>query len=187
MTDEEALKVWRETRNAYARVIQAAFAEREAANPWRTAVIDELCVCHIYNDAHDADPQKAMRDAIAWNVKMALDPAVSEDLCKLLQEREAAKDAEIAALQAEVAELVKEKAAYDKAINLAYTVGYLQGKADSGKTTTLPGGLLETVGTEPPPGCHCGEVCMAPKVMGRQMPCRRRPEILNKHGASNVE
>ena len=66
-----------------------------------------------------------------------------------------------------------ERSAYDKAIRLGYETGYLQGKTDEGKKTFHPGGLLQTVGSEIPPGCHCGEVCAAPVVMGRQMPCRR--------------
>jgi len=67
---------------------------------------------------------------------------------------------------------------YMRAIRLAYKAGYLQGKADEGRTTLLPGGLLETVTTELPPGCHCSKVCMAPRVMGRQMPCRRTPPLM---------
>lgn len=36
-------------------------------------------------------------------------------------------------------------------------------------------GLLQPAGSKPPPGCHCPPGrCGAPRIMGRQMPCRRQ-------------
>lgn len=44
---------------------------------FREAVIDELVVAHIYTKEHDGDPRKAIKDAIDWNVEVALDWRVS--------------------------------------------------------------------------------------------------------------
>jgi len=47
------------------------------SNPWKDAVAEALANSHIYNEAHDSDPRKAVRDLIACEVDTALDPAVS--------------------------------------------------------------------------------------------------------------
>lgn len=66
-----------------------------AAEEWREAVLNELIVAHIYTREHDANPRKAVQDAITWNCQVALDPAVSSDARALIaQERERAERAE---------------------------------------------------------------------------------------------
>jgi hypothetical protein len=76
-------------------------AERDAAVAFRNTVIDECVVCHIYTAAHETDPKKALLDAIMWNQKVALDPAVSEDARALIAEgKRRATAAIVADLQA---------------------------------------------------------------------------------------
>lgn len=48
-------------------------------NHWQQAVVDELVVLHLLNDSNAHDPKKAIADVIAWNTKIALDPAVSKE------------------------------------------------------------------------------------------------------------
>lgn len=52
---------------------------------WKEAVISELVICHILNESHGADPRKALKDAIDWNVQIALDPQVSSDAQDLIE------------------------------------------------------------------------------------------------------
>jgi hypothetical protein len=59
-------------------------ALRQAIDAWRGPVIDELVSCGIYAAGHDSDPRKAIKDAIAWNVAVALDPAVSAQALELV-------------------------------------------------------------------------------------------------------
>lgn len=47
--------------------------------------------------------------------------------------------------------------------------------AEGEARATSPGSLLRQPTASAPPGCHCGTVCMAPVIMGRQQPCRRAP------------
>lgn len=65
-------------------------------DPWKDAVIDELVIAHIYRAEHDSDPRKAVRDAIQWNVYVALDPRVSSEAQALIDRgrEEAQADAE---------------------------------------------------------------------------------------------
>lgn len=63
-----------------------ALSSLTARDEWKGAVIDELMVCHAYHAEHDNNPRKALKDAIHWNVQIALDPAVSEDAQKLRDE-----------------------------------------------------------------------------------------------------
>jgi hypothetical protein len=56
---------------------EAHCAKLLAANPWKQAVIDELVTCHILNQAHESAPRQALKDAIAWNVDIALCPDIS--------------------------------------------------------------------------------------------------------------
>lgn len=50
---------------------------------FREAVIDELVAAHIYTREHDSDPKKAIKDAIDWNVEVALDASVSNSAAAL--------------------------------------------------------------------------------------------------------
>ena len=70
--------------SAFADHRQAALIE--GVKPWKDAVLDELITCCILTDAHEADPRKALRDAIQWNVEAALDPRISEQAQALLIE-----------------------------------------------------------------------------------------------------
>lgn len=56
----------------------------EARNPWRDAVTDALVAGGIYSAEHDANPRKAVADLIAWEIEIALDPAVSERAAALV-------------------------------------------------------------------------------------------------------
>jgi hypothetical protein len=62
----------------------AAAVECEANNPWKAEVIDQLVVAHIYSASHETNPRKALKDAIAWNCAVALDPAVSVEAAKIV-------------------------------------------------------------------------------------------------------
>lgn len=63
----------------------AAFAAA-LDGPWKEAVISELVVAHIYQSKHDKDPRRAIQDAISWNTDIALDPQVSSDAQKLIDQ-----------------------------------------------------------------------------------------------------
>lgn len=62
---------------------EAAAIEDEAQNPWKRVIIEELIVDHTLMKEHVNNPKKALGEIIRWNQKVALDPAVSEDACKL--------------------------------------------------------------------------------------------------------
>lgn len=49
------------------------------ANPWQDAVVEALVVDCIYNESHDKDPDKAVRDLCHWEAVMALDPKISSE------------------------------------------------------------------------------------------------------------
>lgn len=68
----------------FARRLCAELLRDARYNPWKSAVIDELVICGTYSNEHDADPQKAIKDAISWNVQIALDPQVSSDAQALI-------------------------------------------------------------------------------------------------------
>ena len=68
----------------------AAFAAA-LDGPWKEAVINELVVAHIYQSKHDKDPRRALQDAISWNTDVALDPLVSKDAQKLIDQGAAAE------------------------------------------------------------------------------------------------
>lgn len=57
----------------------------EKDTEWKNAVIDELVTCGIYSSEHDTNPRKAIADAIAWNVEVALDPKVSLEAKALIE------------------------------------------------------------------------------------------------------
>jgi len=54
-------------------------------NPWRDALIDALVVNFILSPENENDPRKAIQDLIAWEQKLALDPAVSQDAADLIE------------------------------------------------------------------------------------------------------
>ena len=68
----------------------AAFAAA-LDTPWKEAVINELVVAHIYQAKHDNNPRQALQDAISWNTDIALDPRVSKDAKKLIDQAVAAE------------------------------------------------------------------------------------------------
>lgn len=100
-----------------------AFAKLVASiseGKWKQAVIDELVCCHIYNSSHEDDPRKAIKDAIAWSVDVALDPQVSSDAQALIdKEREAC------------AEICDKSAAYQKKYLNTHAQGVAEGCAIS--------------------------------------------------------
>lgn len=71
-------------RDGYSKIIKMREEELAAAQEWKDRVIDELIVAHIYTKEHDANPCKAIQDAITWNCQVALDPAVSSDARALI-------------------------------------------------------------------------------------------------------
>ena len=68
----------------------AAFAAA-LDGPWKQAVIDQLVIGHIYQAKHDNSPRQAIQDAISWNTDIALDPLVSKDAQKLIDQGAAAE------------------------------------------------------------------------------------------------
>lgn len=62
---------------------------KAADKPWYDALINELIVLHLYTAEHEKDPRKALADAIEWNVKIALDPAVSQAARDLVSQAKA--------------------------------------------------------------------------------------------------
>jgi hypothetical protein len=66
----------------FARQLETELAE---ATAWKNTVIDDLVCCHIYREEHDNDPKKAFKDAINWNVFVALDPVVSKEASDLVR------------------------------------------------------------------------------------------------------
>ena len=70
---------------ADARVLREAnHALALELHKWREAVINELVTAHIYTSEHDANPRKAVQDAITWNCQVATDPLVSSDAAGLV-------------------------------------------------------------------------------------------------------
>ncbi len=68
----------------------AAFAAA-LDGPWKQAVIDQLVIGHIYQPKHVNNPRQALQDAISWNTDIALDPQVSSDAQKLIDQGAAAE------------------------------------------------------------------------------------------------
>lgn len=50
---------------------------------WKDVVIEELITCGIYTNEHESNPEKAVKDLIACEIAMALDPLVSREARKL--------------------------------------------------------------------------------------------------------
>ncbi len=57
--------------------------EQQAADKWKQAVIDKLVVNFILTAEHETNPEKALNDLLAWEMKCALDPAISGEAAKL--------------------------------------------------------------------------------------------------------
>lgn len=66
------------------RATRKAPADKQKAPvDFKQYLIDQLVTCGIYRRVHENDPVKALNDLILWNVRVALDPAVSADAIKL--------------------------------------------------------------------------------------------------------
>jgi hypothetical protein len=50
---------------------------------WKDAIIDATIVDWIFTKEHETNPRKAVNDLLAWQVKLALDPAVSKEAAEL--------------------------------------------------------------------------------------------------------
>lgn len=84
---QEAMQRWRQ---AQAYCIQRNLAEEARAmkaprNPWREVLHEALIVNCIYHEKHESDPLQALHDLIAFEIQIALDPAVSAE-ARALQE-----------------------------------------------------------------------------------------------------
>lgn len=66
-----------------AAALRKAAAERDAVRGFKDAVIDALVVGCILTAEHETNPRKAIADLLAWEVKIALDPAVSSEAATL--------------------------------------------------------------------------------------------------------
>jgi len=68
--------------------LQEAYAKEQRisreSSAWKAAVIEKLVVAGVYLKAHETDPALALNDLISWHVFVALDPKVSSDAAKLL-------------------------------------------------------------------------------------------------------
>lgn len=58
---------------------RATARRRTAPDPWKDVVLDALVVAGIYREAHDRDPLLALRELLAWETAVALDPQVSSE------------------------------------------------------------------------------------------------------------
>lgn len=74
-----------------------ARAELEAIKEWYEAVAEECALDFI----HMTTPSETVKRLIAWNVKMALDPEVSEEANKLIERYKVLLKAATEALEAE--------------------------------------------------------------------------------------
>lgn len=52
---------------------------------WKDVVRDALIVRFIYIHQHEYDPERALADLMAWETKVALDPAVSSAARALIE------------------------------------------------------------------------------------------------------
>ena len=84
---EQVIEHMRQIAELKANLKRATFALNHFdGNPWKAELINELECSGIYKSAHENDPKKALTDAINWNVDVALDPAVSSDAKKLVDD-----------------------------------------------------------------------------------------------------
>jgi hypothetical protein len=69
----------------YVDVLLPTLAEEQrAANEWKQEVIERLVLNFILTKEHENNPRKALDDLLVWEQKCALDPAISEEVNKLL-------------------------------------------------------------------------------------------------------
>lgn len=61
---------------------KALLAVIEDLRPWRDAVIDAMVVDWVLSAENKDDPRRAINDLICWNIKVALDPAVSKEAAR---------------------------------------------------------------------------------------------------------
>jgi hypothetical protein len=54
------------------------------SNEWKHIIIEKLVMCGILRKEHEMNPRLAVDDLLAWEVSVALDPAVSDDARRLL-------------------------------------------------------------------------------------------------------
>ena len=85
------IDLWLDYEKHRKDILDLVTATREKAyedeyNPWRLAMIGELETCHALQDKHLHDPTEALRQCIASNVQMAMDPKVSEDAMLLVRQ-----------------------------------------------------------------------------------------------------
>lgn len=57
--------------------------------PWKAAVIDQLVIAHILTAEHETDPGKALRDLLAFESDIAIDPRVSGAAAELVEQSRA--------------------------------------------------------------------------------------------------
>ncbi|QIN95286.1 hypothetical protein DLP3_123 [Stenotrophomonas phage vB_SmaS_DLP_3] len=57
-----------------------------AAHAYMKAVDDELVVRHILDDKNGSDPKQALHDICSWDVQVALDPTVSSEARRLIEQ-----------------------------------------------------------------------------------------------------
>ena len=58
-------------------------------NPWKSTVIDQLVIAHIFTAEHESDPLKAVQDLLAYHADIAVDPRVSGAAAKLVEQAKA--------------------------------------------------------------------------------------------------
>jgi len=77
-------------REAIARA-EAAMAEPQpdADGAWKASVIDQLIIAHILTAEHANDPLKAVQDLLAFESEIAIDPRVSKEAARLVEQAKA--------------------------------------------------------------------------------------------------
>ena len=73
------------------REIDRVMAEPQpdADGPWKSAVIDQLVIAHIFTAEHESDPLKAIQDLLAYHTEIAVDPRVSGAAATLVEQAKA--------------------------------------------------------------------------------------------------
>lgn len=71
----------------FVRQGDVVIVEDESKNPWKAAIIDYLVCSFLLNEENSKDPRQALHDIVSWEIRLALDPLVSERANKLLQMR----------------------------------------------------------------------------------------------------
>lgn len=59
---------------------------KNCENPWYQVLIDQAMIDGIYKEEHENNPRKLLDDIINWEVQIALDPDVSSDAKKLIEQ-----------------------------------------------------------------------------------------------------